>query len=110
MAAAALESASGAPDVAAHVLLEHRSLLASTFAGPQAEEPSVGPPPGLTEAVVEANPDLAGMEQALQHQLARLRQGGRLRPTPWETLTPAERAEAFQAVLQDVVRRLDERT
>jgi len=103
---AALDCAGGAPDVAAHVLLEHRALLAASFGnGPRLLTSQS--PPGVVAAIIQANPDLAGMESQLQRQLASLYSSGRLSPTPWADLPPASRVELLRLLLDDVVQRLE---
>jgi len=113
LALAALRSAGGATTVAAHVLLEHRTLLVASFGGGQQEvagsaaAPVPEAPPGVVEALVQANPDLADVEPALRRQLGGLYQGGQLRPRPWAELSAADQAEVFRVLLEDVVRRLE---
>mmetsp|Transcript_115894 Transcript_115894/g.322691 ORF Transcript_115894/g.322691 Transcript_115894/m.322691 type:complete len:681 (-) Transcript_115894:84-2126(-) len=112
LAQAALEISEGAPDVAAHVLLEHRSLLVSSFGGAEAAPRPQRPaevPAGVLEAVLRANPDLAGAEAALRRHLADLYRDGRLQAASWPELPAAGRVEVFRVLLADVVRRLEER-
>jgi len=118
LARAALEAANGALDAAAHLLLEHRTVLediASTETLPRQRrraalsDVTTLPPPGLAEALVEANPHLAGMEAALQRQFEEMRRAGRVGALPWGQLQSAGQADALRAAMQDVSRRLEER-
>lgn len=108
LAEAALECAGGAPDVAAHVLLEHRAMLEASFSRSRRWLATPQIPPGVVAAIVEANPDLAGMELPLQRQLMNLYGNGRLSPIPWADLPSAGRLELLRLLLEDVVRRLEE--
>lgn len=107
---AALDCVEGHPDHAANLILEHRSLLAEAFGG---EEVPPATPPGVAEAVIEANPNLAGLDAHLRRQLIRLYGSGRLMDRrPWAALPPMRRAEVFRMLLEEVlavVRRRDER-
>eukprot|EP00401_Gymnodinium_catenatum_P083020 CAMPEP_0117490118 /NCGR_PEP_ID=MMETSP0784-20121206/17386_1 /TAXON_ID=39447 /ORGANISM="" /LENGTH=581 /DNA_ID=CAMNT_0005284867 /DNA_START=319 /DNA_END=2064 /DNA_ORIENTATION=+ len=107
LAHAALQCAGGAPDVAANIVLEHRSLIQATF-GATASTAAAAPPPGVVEAFIEANPDLAGAETPLRQQLGRLYQSSQLPFTPWVELASEGRAEVFRVVLEDVVHRLED--
>jgi len=112
LARAALEAANGVLDAAAHLLLEHRAVLEDIASTAAFSRPSATlPPAGLAEALIAANPHLAGMEAALRHQIGEMRHAGRVGAAVWADLPPAgprSRAEALRAVMQDVSRRLEE--
>eukprot|EP00927_Polykrikos_kofoidii_P039123 TRINITY_DN3354_c0_g1_i5.p1 TRINITY_DN3354_c0_g1~~TRINITY_DN3354_c0_g1_i5.p1 ORF type:complete len:714 (-),score=76.71 TRINITY_DN3354_c0_g1_i5:337-2478(-) len=108
MAIAALQYSGGAPDVAAHVLLEHRGVLQSTY-GPSSRVSVAHVPDGVAEAFVSSNSDLAACQTALQSQLGALYQSGILPVTPWAELTSSERVHVFQFALEDVARKLNSR-
>jgi hypothetical protein len=106
LAEAALDCAGGDPDIAAHVVLEHRALLAASFSnGPRLLTPES--PPGVVAAIIQANPDLAGMQLQLRRQLMSLYSSGQLRPVSWADLPSAGRVEVLRLLLEDVVRRLE---
>jgi len=107
LAEAALDCTGGNPDVAAHVLLEHRALLTASFTGgPRLATPES--PPGVVAAIIQANPDLTGMEPQLQRQLMSLYSNGQVSPVPWADLPSAGKVEVLRLLLEDVVRRLED--
>eukprot|EP00927_Polykrikos_kofoidii_P039120 TRINITY_DN3354_c0_g1_i2.p1 TRINITY_DN3354_c0_g1~~TRINITY_DN3354_c0_g1_i2.p1 ORF type:complete len:704 (-),score=68.89 TRINITY_DN3354_c0_g1_i2:61-2172(-) len=108
MAIAALDCSAGAPNVAAHVLLEHKAILQAKY-GPSAQVSVVNVPDGVAEAFVINNPDLAHFQAALQRQLGSLYRSGCLPATPWADLTMTGRVEVFRVALLDVTRKLDSR-
>lgn len=103
MAMAALDLSRGSPQVAANLLLEHRTLLLTPeFATGNGRVLPIG----VAEAIAEANPHLAGLEEQLRRQLWPLYEPtGTLRHEPWAQLAPNRRMEVFRVLLQDVVRR-----
>jgi len=111
LARAALECSGGAPDVAAHILLEHKTLLEAAFGigAARSAVAAAAVPAGVVEAFVESNPELAGLEANLRRQLGSLYRSGRMSAVPWADLQPEGRLEVFQHALEDVVRRLDDR-
>eukprot|EP00927_Polykrikos_kofoidii_P039124 TRINITY_DN3354_c0_g2_i1.p1 TRINITY_DN3354_c0_g2~~TRINITY_DN3354_c0_g2_i1.p1 ORF type:complete len:725 (-),score=90.51 TRINITY_DN3354_c0_g2_i1:270-2381(-) len=104
MAIAALECSEGAPDVAAHVLLEHKGILLATY--PHSAQTHVVVPDGIAEAFVSNNPDLACCQAALESQLSMLYRLGRLPVIPWAELTTIGRVDVFRVALEDVARKL----
>jgi len=106
MVQAALEASGGAMEVAGDLLFEHAALLTSSFSTPPVV---VAVPTGVVEAIVEANPNLAGLEEQLQRQLGRLYHSSRLQAMAWTELTPEGKAELFRVLLEDVVRGLNQR-
>lgn len=105
LAQAALETASGAPEVAAHILIEHRFLLEATYASdPSAVGGSGQVGEGVVEAFIAANPNLVGFDAHLRRHIGALVRSGRLQPRPWAELSATERRELFVTVIQDVVR------
>eukprot|EP00928_Gymnodinium_smaydae_P026558 TRINITY_DN20817_c1_g3_i2.p1 TRINITY_DN20817_c1_g3~~TRINITY_DN20817_c1_g3_i2.p1 ORF type:complete len:701 (-),score=92.79 TRINITY_DN20817_c1_g3_i2:64-2166(-) len=111
MAVAALECAGGAADVAAHVVLEHRGLVVAAFATAPSRPTGTTLPVGLAEALVAANPDLAGAEVNVRRHLDAMVQSGWLPSNlrPWAELSAADRQRALVIILEDVVTRLESR-
>eukprot|EP00927_Polykrikos_kofoidii_P039122 TRINITY_DN3354_c0_g1_i4.p1 TRINITY_DN3354_c0_g1~~TRINITY_DN3354_c0_g1_i4.p1 ORF type:complete len:711 (-),score=59.66 TRINITY_DN3354_c0_g1_i4:202-2334(-) len=107
MAIAALECSAGAPDVAAHMLLEHKGILQTAYRPLPTSMMNV--PDGVAEALVKNNPDLVNCKAALQSQLSALYGSGRLPATPWAELTTTGRITVFRAALEDVARKLESR-
>jgi len=107
LAEAALDCAGDNPDVAAHILLEHRALLAASF-GDSPRPATPQNPPGVVAAIIQANPDLTGMEPQLQRQLMSLYSNGQVSPVPWADLPSAGKVEVLRLLLEDVVRRLED--
>lgn len=108
MAQAAVDLANGAPDTAANVLLEHRTVIEAAYGGEHPTNARMVPPPGLVEALIEGNPHLAGAEALLRAQLAQLLLRGRLGMTPWTSLSQSAKVNALRVVLNDVAGRLEE--
>lgn len=98
----ALDIAGGGAASAAHLVLEHRTVIESAYndvAGPLPQVPS-----GLVQAVIEASPNLAGAESALTRQIATLIARSRLRNRPWQD---QRSGEVFRVLLEDVSRVLE---
>jgi hypothetical protein len=104
LARAALEFSNGNQQTAGGLIIQHADVLQ------QATLPVSGPDPprGVAEALVAANPYLAGVEDELGQQLRHLLAAGRIGSRAWNDLAETARLQVFRAVLADVSRRLDE--
>lgn len=105
MAQAAMECAGGAPEVAAHILLELATSLPQMF--PRGYVPAT--PAGVVEAIVQAHPMVQGLEANLRRHLDQLYRSRRLQSSAWNDLSEERRIEVFRVLLEDLVRRLEER-
>jgi len=107
LAHVALELSNSSSDAAASLIFSHRDMLES-LGGAAAQAQGSPVPEGVFDAVMAANPHLAGAEAQLRFQLGQLAEGRRLgMPTgarTWADLDPPSRLEVFRAVLGDVVR------
>lgn len=107
MALAALDCAGGAADVAAHLVLEYKTLVEAVFVNDVG--PVAGVPAGVVEAFVAANPNLEGSEVSVHRHLMMLSRSNRAPVGQWADLTAAQQQETFRVALEDVARRLQER-
>eukprot|EP00439_Symbiodinium_sp_Y106_P080813 s980_g19.t1 len=104
----ALDIAGGGAASAAHLVLEHRTVIENAYNDVAGPLPHV--PPGLVPAVIEAegwdvaSPNLAGAESILTRQIATLIARSRLRNRPWQE---QRSGEVFRVLLEDVSRMLE---
>jgi len=61
----------------------------------------------VVAAIIQANPDLAGMESHVGQQLVHFYSSGQLSPVSWANLSAAGRLGMHRLLLQDVMRRLE---